>query len=175
MYWGFTVSHDVTARPINARSETVASSPMFRNSFRQRRCLIPADGFYEWRGEGSRKIPYHIHLKNGRPFGLAGIWTVCGKDESRLVSCTILTCPPNQLLNTIHNRMPVIISPDQYGEWLDPDIPPERLREMLVPFPTEPLEAYPVSTIVNSPRNDGPECIQRTGDNLTFGASITEK
>lgn len=148
---------------INARAETLAEKPAFRAAFRRRRCLIPATGFYEWRQDpnGKSKTPMHIHLTGNRPFAFAGLWESWnGPDGSNILSCTIITTSPNPLMAAIHNRMPVILPPSAYEQWLDPGEPPAGgLLALLQPYPQEHMAAYPVSKMVNSPANDSPECI----------------
>ena len=161
MRWGYTTSaaKDAKPAPINARAETVSTLGLFRDAFHRRRCIVVAHGFYEWRKDKTAKTPYFIHLRSGRPFGFAAIWsstrTAMGQ---RIGTCAILTCPPNELMAPIHNRMPVIIPADARDRWFDPGSDPAMLREILVPFPADQMEAYPVSIFVNSPRNDSPEC-----------------
>lgn len=153
-------------RMINARADTLAEKPSFRNAFRRRRCLIPADGFYEWRREkGGGKTPMVVRLKGGQPFAFAGLWEVWRPKEAPeaepLLTCTIITTEPNELAATIHNRMPVIMPRQAYDLWLNPaERDPGELQELLGPYPAEEMEAYPVSTLVNNPVNDVPECIQ---------------
>jgi putative SOS response-associated peptidase YedK len=152
-------------RLINARSETVTEKPSFRAAFRRRRCLVLADGFYEWRHEGSRapKTPIYIKLNSGMPFAFAGLWeNWFSKDGSQILSCTILTTNPNPLMESIHNRMPVILPPDTYDTWLQPgDVADSKsLTDLLIPYPDIEMSAYPVSTVVNNPRNETPACIQ---------------
>ena len=146
---------------INARSETAASKPTFRTPLRERRCLILADGFYEWKREGSRKQPYYIKLQNDDPFAFAGLWDRWHPANGQpLETCTILTTTPNELVQKIHDRMPVILPPTVYNLWLDPTIHEvERLQGVLVPYAADEMVAYPVSTRVNSPAYDSPECI----------------
>jgi putative SOS response-associated peptidase YedK len=163
--WGLipSWSKDVSlgAKMINARSETVAEKPAFRNAFKRRRCLIPADGFYEWQKQNGKKQPIYIHGTDGRPFALAGLWEVWQDPEgTRLQTCTILTTTPNELMAAIHDRMPVIIEPEDYATWLEPGQNPDTALHLLRPYPAEKMAAYPVSTAVNNPRNDSPECIQ---------------
>ena len=163
--WGFVAAAatGTIPAPINARAETIATSPLFRDAFRRRRCLVVADGFYEWRIEGQRKTPYFIHLRSGRPFGFAGIWSPHrAAAGTQLATCAIATCLPNELMAPIHNRMPVILPVGARARWLDPRATEGELRALLVPLPSADLDAYPVSTLVNSPRNDAPECTQRT-------------
>jgi putative SOS response-associated peptidase YedK len=146
---------------INARSETAADRPAFRNAFRQRRCLIPADGFFEWQkpAEGGKQ-PFLITLKDERPFAFAGLWErCCAPDQSTVESCTILTTDANDRLRDLHDRMPVILPRELYGPWLDPKLDDaEALKSMLKPYPSEEFQLRPVSTRVNSARNDDAEC-----------------
>ncbi|RME89771.1 MAG: SOS response-associated peptidase [Anaerolineae bacterium] len=161
-------------RLINARAETLAQKPSFRAAYRYRRCLILADGFYEWRKlPGKRmKIPYLVRLKSGQPFAFAGLWEEWhAPDGSQVRTCTIITTRPNELVARIHNRMPVILSPDAYATWLSthPQSPPT-LRSLLTPYPAEEMEAYAVSRRVNDARNEGPECIEPlTDDGFALG------
>jgi len=166
MRWGLIPSWAkdpaIGNRMINARAETVATKPAFRAALRKRRCLIPADGFYEWQPAGRRKQPVYIALKTLGPFGFAGlweIWTSPAGDEIR--SCTIITTEANELLKPIHDRMPVILNHDAEAVWLDQTIQDSaRLLPLLKPYPAEEMECYPVSTWVNNPANDSAECIE---------------
>jgi putative SOS response-associated peptidase YedK len=145
----------------NARSETVASKPSFRGAFKRRRCLVVADGFYEWQKVGTKKHPHFIRLKNDRPFGIAGLWERWDKQGEPIESCTLLTTEPNDLMKPIHDRMPVIIPAEKYSAWLDPKCDDqERLLELLRPYPDKEMLAYPISTLVNKPQNDVPKCIE---------------
>jgi putative SOS response-associated peptidase YedK len=165
--WGLVPSwakdQKIGARMINARGETVAEKPSFRSAVKNRRCLIPADGFYEWVKTAGGKQPHFIHFANGRPFAFAGLWERWHKGEGDpLETCTIITTTPNDLIAGLHDRMPVILPRDRFEEWIEPaPLSPDRLQELLVPHPDEGMEAYPVSTYVNKPINDGPECIVR--------------
>jgi putative SOS response-associated peptidase YedK len=152
----------VGERLINARVETVADKPAFRAAFRRRRCLVVADGFYEWQKVDGRKQPYYIRLRSHQPFAFAGLWEHWeGPDGSVIESCTLLTTEPNDLMSPIHNRMPVILQPKDYELWLDPHTQdPERLQPALLPYPSTAMIAYPVSRWVNSPDNDDPRCIE---------------
>jgi putative SOS response-associated peptidase YedK len=146
---------------INARAESVSQKPSFRNAFKARRCLIPASGFYEWKKEGRIKIPYYVRLLTGRPFTFAGIhetWASPGGEE--VATCAIITTGPNEIMKRIHDRMPVIIGDANRDAWLDPSLGPEDALSLLKPYPDDAMEAYPVSTLVNSPKNDSPDCIQ---------------
>ncbi len=146
---------------INARAETVDEKPSFKHSLQRKRCLVVADGFYEWKKEGTKKRPHRITLKNKELFGFAGLWDTWKSPNGDLVnSCSIITTNPNDLMAPIHNRMPVILSRDSEQVWLDHSIMDSQfLKNMLVPYPAELMIAYEVSTLVNSPRNNGPECL----------------
>lgn len=142
---------------INARGETVHSKPSFRAAFKQRRCLILADGFYEWRAEDGAKQPYFISLKSAEPFALAGLWEQWndGVSDVPLQTCTIITTEPNEMMSTLHSRMPVILPAERYGDWLSPandDV--DELRQMLLPFESEAMTHRPVGKAVGNPRND---------------------
>jgi putative SOS response-associated peptidase YedK len=151
-------------RLINARAETLAEKPAFRAAYRRRRCLVIADGFYEWRKEpGSKsKTPVYLQMESKEPFGFAGLWEVWyAGDGSEIRSCTIITTNPNELVANIHNRMPVVVAPEDYSLWLSPEEQnPEVLKPVLRPYPSTEMIAYPVSRLVNSPGNDVPECIE---------------
>lgn len=154
----------IGSRMINARAETLAEKPSFKNAFRRRRCLILADGFYEWQkipGEKA-KLPTYIHLKNGKPFAFAGLWEEWNSpDGSQILSATIITTEPNELVKPIHNRMPVILPELAYEQWLFPgEGSTQELSTLLRPFESSQMETYPVSRIVNNPRNEQPACIQ---------------
>ena len=152
-------------RPINARAENVAKLPMFREAYAQRRCIVPVDGFFEWRAiKGARaKQPYAIALKDGSPFGLAGLWENwrnpgTGEWERTFV---IITVPSNDLVAQIHDRMPAILEPKSYDRWLGPEPDP---HELLIPYPPEPMTMWPISTRVNAPENDDPSLLERVND-----------
>lgn len=140
-------------RMINARAEGIADKPAFRQPFRHRRCLIPADGFYEWRQENGRKQPYYIHRTDGRPMVFAGLWSRWHGSEI-IESCAIITGRPNAVVAPIHDRMPIILEPADYAAWLESDNP-LLLQQLLQPLPAELLEAYPVGLAVNRPANGG--------------------
>ncbi|MFL6229988.1 MAG: SOS response-associated peptidase [Pyrinomonadaceae bacterium] len=146
---------------INARAETVAEKPSFWESFKRRRCLIPADGFYEWRREGRAKQPFYFQMKDEGVFAFAGLWDTLGKDGDPVVSCAIITTTPNDLVGTVHDRMPVILSPSDFGTWLSGEADPNELRELLAPFPAEYMQGYPVGQGVNNPGADGPHLVTR--------------
>jgi len=166
--WGLVPSwakdEKMGARMINARGETVAEKPSFRAAVKSRRCLIPADGFYEWARTAERKRPHFIRFVDGRTFAFAGLWERWqGGGNQPLETCTIITTTPNELIAKLHDRMPAILAPTDYAEWLAPAaLAPERLHRLLEPHPAKDMEAYPVSTFVNSPYHEGPECIERT-------------
>ena len=154
----------IGSRMINARAETLAEKPSFKNAFKRRRCLILADGFYEWQklpGEKS-KTPMFIHLKDGKPFAFAGLWEEWhSPDGSQILSATIITTSPNKLVAPIHNRMPVILAESAYEQWLAPgEADTQNLSRYLIPYPAEAMETYAVSRLVNSPQNDQPSLIQ---------------
>ncbi len=147
-------------RMINARAESVADRPAFRAAFRYRRCLIPADGFYEWRKVNGRKQPYLIQHRDASPFAFAGLWEHWEREGSVIESCTIITVPPNPLVAELHDRMPAILPEEDYALWLDPHVQDKRrLLPLLRPYPAERLEAFPVSPRVNNPRNDDPDLV----------------
>jgi putative SOS response-associated peptidase YedK len=155
----------IGAQMCNARAETVAEKNSFKNAYRRRRCLIPADGFYEWRlnADEKTKQPFYIRRKDARPFAFAGLWEIWADDAGNEVrSATIITTRPNKLMTQIHARMPVILQEKDHPRWLDPkEHPAGDFDDLLVPYPAALMEAYPVSTTVNSVRNDGPELIKR--------------
>jgi putative SOS response-associated peptidase YedK len=162
MVWGFIPSWakdpSIGAKLINARSETVTEKPSFRAAFKYRRCLIPADGFYEWqKAQGGPKQPFYFSMAGSGLFAFAGLW----ESWNDIETCTILTTSANSLLQTIHDRMPVILQPDDYARWLDPRLQNATdLKELLQPYPDEFMEAIPVSTRVNSAKFDDALCIQ---------------
>lgn len=155
----------IGSKMINARSETVAEKPSFRNSFKKKRCLVVADSFYEWKRSDNQKTPMRIRLKSGEPFAFAGLWESWKSPDGKTInSCTILTTGPNDLMKDIHDRMPVILTKEQEKVWLDPkEHDPEVLGSLLKPFEAEMLEAYEVSDAVNSPKNNSPELIEKIG------------
>jgi len=149
-------------RMINARAESVAQKPAFKNAFRYRRCLIPANGFYEWQKTGGRKQPWFITLKDKDLFAFAGLWERWKNPDTGDVieSCTIITTDSNDLVRKLHDRMPVIFEPSAYGPWLSKETRPEALAALLRPLPSEKMKAWPVSPLVNNPANNLPECIK---------------
>lgn len=166
--WGLVPSWaddlSIGNRLINARADGIAQKPSFRSAFKKRRCLILADGFYEWRkGEKPKdpKQPFHIHLKDRKPFAFAGLWEFWKKEEEPVESCTIITTEANDAISSLHDRMPVILPPSDYARWLDPGpVDPAILLEMLRAYPADQIEMEPVSTTVNNPRNETPQCLE---------------
>lgn len=156
--WNFTPGwlRDPSRAQINARAETAAEKPMFRDAFRSRRCLVPADGWYEWQPQGDRKQPVFFQFREAEPFAFGGIWT--GD------TFAILTTVPSTLAAAVHGRMPVLIRPHDYAEWLDPGHRGTgRLQFLCRTWEDAPLEAWPVSTVVNRPQHDGPACVEPAG------------
>lgn len=165
MKWGLVPSWSkdpkIGAKMINARSETVHEKPSFRTPFRRQRCLIPADGFYEWTEGEAGKQPIYIRKKDQSVFAFAGLWDHWEKGDEVIDSCTIITSEPNELLKKYHHRMAVMLRPEDYDLWMDPDMnDPEPLLELLKPYPAEEMEAFAVNKTVNNARNDVPECIE---------------
>ena len=167
MRWGLIPSwaKDASAgsRMINARAETIDARPAFRNAFERRRCLVLADGFYEWMKVGRRRTPVRVILRSGEPFAFAGLWETWRSPEDVVVtSCAIVTTTPNAVLQPIHNRMPVILPREAESLWLDTGrASPDELRRLLAPYPAADMEAYEVSSLVNSTGNDTPYVIER--------------
>lgn len=167
--WGLVPSWardpSIGNRLINARAETLARRPAYRDALLKRRCLVVVDGFYEWRKEGGRSIPFFVHMTTNAPFGLAGLYEHWRSPEGRdVATCTVVTSRANQLLGAIHDRMPAIIAREERDAWLDPhtrDL--AALGKLLQPFPPEKMEAYRVSAFVNSATHDSPECIRPLG------------
>jgi putative SOS response-associated peptidase YedK len=149
----------------NARAETVAEKPSFRDSLKGRRCVVPADGYYEWKREGARKQPYYFRRRDGRPLAIAGLWDRWeGAGGEAAETFAVITTGANDLAGAVHDRMPVVLSPDDYELWLGADAADRgRLGELLRPCPGGVLEAYPVSARVNSPKNDDPELTEPLG------------
>jgi len=149
---------------INARAETAAEKPSYRNAFKKKRCLVVADSFYEWRKEENGKTPMLIKMKSGEPFAFAALWESWESPEGETVhSCSILTTGPNKIMESIHDRMPVILSKEAEKIWLDPNVQDvELLKSLLKPFEDGEMEAYEVSDAVNSPKNNNPDLIRKT-------------
>ena len=166
LQWGLVPSWSndpsIGRRMINARAETVSEKPSFRVALRRRRCLILADGYYEWEKVADRRSPMYVRLKSGEAFAFAGLWDVWRSPSAELVrSCTIITTAANALMEPIHDRMPAILSRQAEHTWLDPRVEePLELARLLVPYPEDEMETYSISTFVNSPRNDTLKCIR---------------
>ncbi|TCP29066.1 putative SOS response-associated peptidase YedK [Scopulibacillus darangshiensis] len=164
--WGlvpsFAKDKSIGYKMINARAETIDEKPTFKRLLARRRCLIIADSFYEWRRDEGKKTPMRIHMLNNDPFALAGLWDRWeSPDGEEITSCTIITTKPNDLMKDIHDRMPVILSKEDEGMWLDRSVNDKQvLKQLLVPYDAEKMEAYEVSNVVNSPRNEMKECIR---------------
>ncbi len=163
MRWGLipSWSKEIPGAPlINARSETAATAPSFRDSFKSRRCLLPADGFYEWRKSSGARQPFCFEVNNGELFAFAGLWDRWKDPAGQWIrSCSILTTTPNAVAAAVHDRMPVILDPDDYDLWLDPGMTNvEAIAEMLKPYDARQMRCYPVSTRINQVQNDDPEC-----------------
>ena len=154
----------IGSRMINARIETAAEKPAFRAAFRRRRCLVPADGFYEWKAHPKRRRPHHVRLADGELFGLAGLFEAWKSPEGESIeSCTLLTTAANAALRPLHHRMPILIDPERYAEWLDPELQdPGIIRSLTHPGLSDRLHFHPVGFQVNNPRNDDPICIEPT-------------
>jgi putative SOS response-associated peptidase YedK len=161
--WGFIADWSMAPyQPIiNARCETVAKKPGFRTAFQRRRCLIPVDGFFEWRKIGRARQPYLIRMRDHMPYALAGLWERCETDPSGPVeTCTVLTTNSNSLVAPLHDRMPVIIAREHFDAWLDPaTVDYEKLKPLLQPYPAEKMETIPVNKRVNDVKNDDPDCV----------------
>ncbi len=155
----------IGSRMINARAESLAEKPAFRSAFRRQRCLVPADGFYEWKPAGRRKQPHHVRRADSRPFAMAGLFDTwhAGQPDA-IASFTIVTTDANALLRPIHDRMPVILAPASWKDWLDADTPLARLGALLAPPDPAGFEAYPVTTLVNSPAVDDARCREPASD-----------
>lgn len=161
--WGLIPSwakdEKIGAQLINARAETIAEKPSFRSAFKQRRCLVVADGFYEWKKSGRAKQPFHIRRRDQQPFAFAGLWERWRGGDGELETCTIITTEANELLRPLHDRMPVILAPRDYGEWLAPVANPEALQALLSASDAAELEVVPVNPVVNNARHDAPDCL----------------
>jgi putative SOS response-associated peptidase YedK len=149
-------------RMINARAESLADKPSFKQPLRRKRCLIIADGFFEWKKEGKQKIPMYIFLKNQKPFAFAGLWdTWTSPDGNKISTCTVITTEPNELLKKIHNRMPVILTKKHFDLWLDRNVQDEQMvLPLLQPYAEKDMDMYEVSRAVNSPKNNSPELLK---------------
>ncbi|KMM35913.1 SOS response-associated peptidase [Guptibacillus hwajinpoensis] len=156
-FWAKDAS--ISNKLINARSETAHEKASFKHALKRRRCLLLSDGFYEWKREDNRKVPMYIQVKRGEPFAMAGLWEKWKSGDETVYTCTILTTGANELMENIHTRMPVILKKEMEDLWLDSDVDDVTILEnVMQPFPSEEMNAYEVSTLVNSPTNDEPEC-----------------
>lgn len=165
LHWGlvpfWAKEKSIGNRMINARAETVAEKPSFRNALKSRRCLVLANGFYEWQKTGAAKQPHYICMRDQRPMAFAGLWESWDKGDEPLESCTIITTTANELVAPIHHRMPVILNTDRQTDWLSGELlDADRLRAALLPAPAGEMLAWPVDRMVNSPANQGPELIE---------------
>lgn len=161
---GWAKDLTIGTKLINARAETVAEKPSFRAAFKQRRCLILADGFYEWqRLDRKTKQPYYFQLSSGQPFAFAGLWERWQGGDDVVETCTIITTEANELLQPVHDRMPVVLAPEAYHQWLDSTTSAESLQRLLHPYAASAMRGYPVSATVNSPKYDSSECVQPQG------------
>jgi putative SOS response-associated peptidase YedK len=162
MHWGlipfWAQDTKIGYRTINARAETVTTKPAFRAAYKARRCLIPASGFYEWKRDVEPKQPYFIHRRDNNPMAFAGLWETWQGADKTIESCTIVTTEANEMMAKLHNRMPVILDPEDFDWWMTGAA--HEVGQLLVPYPSEKLEAYPISRIVNNPRNEGPDLLR---------------
>ncbi|MGH9761585.1 MAG: SOS response-associated peptidase [Blastocatellia bacterium] len=176
--WGLIARWTGAPQPragmINARAETLASKASFREAFLSQRCLVVADGFFEWRKDGTRKTPIYIKLKSGDPFGFAGLYEdSLTADRENCRTCTIITTEPNELMSAIHNRMPVILPREAEDDWLDPNnVSYDELLGLLKPYPAAEMEAYQVSRRVNSVRNNDPSLIEPAVEDEPYTPSL---
>jgi putative SOS response-associated peptidase YedK len=167
MRWGlvppWSKDTKIGYKMINARAETLDEKVSFKQPFKKKRCLILSDGFYEWKKQDKEKRPYRFIMKDRRPFAFAGLWECWDKADKPLYTCTIITTTPNELTKDVHDRMPVILPPSKYDLWLNRDVQDtEKLKTLLVPFNDQLMDVYPVSSIVNSPKNESAKCLEAT-------------
>jgi putative SOS response-associated peptidase YedK len=161
--WGLLPkwSKDKKLAPINAMAETAPDKPMFRSAFKKRRCLIPADGWYEWQGMGKKKQPFFFGARDGKPLAFAGLWESCGLEGKLIDSCVVLTTTANEVVSVANDRMPAILPAESFERWLDPaNDDKASLQDLLSPFPTEALFTRKVGTLVNNARNEDSRCMQ---------------
>jgi putative SOS response-associated peptidase YedK len=171
MRWGLIPSwaKDKKMAQINARADTAAEKPMFRSAFKKRRCLILADGYYEWKTSGKQKQPFFIRLKDEGPFTFAGLWETWHGDGEPLQTCTILTTDANDLTKAIHDRMPVILTGDEALAWIDPGVDDtDKLKGMLQPYSPDKMTYHAVDPLVGNVKNNSPDCIKPTAASLFF-------
>jgi putative SOS response-associated peptidase YedK len=162
MHWGllpfWAKDPKIGYKTINARAETVATKPAFRAAYQARRCLMPANGFYEWKRDVAPKQPYFIHRRDHNPMAFAGLWETWNGPDQIIESCTMITTKANELMAELHNRMPVLLDPQDFDGWMTGN--PEEVGQLLAPCPSEDLDAYPISRRVNNPRHEGPELLE---------------
>lgn len=153
----------------NARAETVHILSSFRDPFARKRCIMVASGFYEWKAVTMKdKRPHFIRMRTRQPFGMAALWDVWTDGVTKLLTCCLVTTGPNDVMGPIHDRMPVILPPERFGEWLDPDTSVLRLKNLLTPYPAEQMEAFAVSKYVSKAGNEGPQCIEPIGESVAL-------
>lgn len=173
LVWGLIPARSVDGRGfINVRAETITQKASFRESFQKRRCLVPADGFFEWKRSGRAKQAFYFHLVDGSPFAFAGIWDRWLSGRELITSFAIITTAANPTLKPIHDRMPAILSPDSYDTWLDPQSGVDSLCQLLVPFAAAKMTSYPVSSAVNYPENDNPGLLDRVDNEVGTTPSL---
>lgn len=162
--WGliphWAKDESVGMKTINARAETISEKPSFRDSFRSKRCLVPADGFIEWARNTKEKTPKYINLKSNELFGMAGLWAEWHGNGQSIQTFSIVTTEANDLIGKVHHRMPVILNPENYSQWLDPLATSAQLKSLLVPFPPDEMKVRSISKVVNSAKNDSPDCLK---------------
>ncbi len=170
--WGLIPSWSADKKGfINARSETLEDKPSFNESFQKRRCLIPADGFFEWKRSGRAKQAHYFQLTDENPFAFAGIWDKWIQGEAA-ITCAIITTKANETVGLFHDRMPAILTPDSYDAWLDPDATTASLKQLLMPFPGSRMTYHPVSSAVNHPDNEGEKLIERVDSEIGTTPSL---
>jgi putative SOS response-associated peptidase YedK len=178
LHWGLLASWTKTKtssrRPINARAETVAERPMFRDLLRERRCVVPVDGYYEWRTRPGGKLPFWFYLKSGEPFFLAGLWDCWHpRKPDALASYILMTTRPNELAAKVHDRMPVLLHARDVARWLDPSITEaERVSDLFAPYPAQEMQSHPVARRVSDPESEGPALIEPDASGLEAQRSI---
>ena len=173
LVWGLVPSWSKDGKGfINARSETIEDKPSFSESFQRRRCLIPADGFYEWQRSGKIAQPYFFQMKDESPFAFAGIWDEWQGDGKVIASCAIITTTANELLASIHDRMPVILRSQSYDTWIEGDYEPAKLRDLLAPFPASEMMSHAVGYDVNHPKIDDEHLLRPVEPNLGVNLSL---
>lgn len=164
--WGliphWAKDESVGMKTINARAETISEKPSFSDSFKNKRCLVPADGFFEWARNTKEKFPKYINLKSNELFGMAGLWAEWNRNGESFKTFSIVTTKANDLLGKVHHRMPVILSSQNYLKWLNPDTSSNQLKSLLLPFPSERMKIRSISKFVNSAKNDSPDCLNRS-------------